>query len=151
MFDGHKLIVTPEPETDARAVRMVSAVWKLAGMRVITMHAADHDRVFALVSHLPHVVSFALIDQLAGHADAATLFRHTGGGFRDLTRIAGSSPEMWRDVCLANRDALLTALEGYLEELELLRGMIEASDGQGLEERFAAARAARAKWLIKKS
>jgi prephenate dehydrogenase len=151
LFDGHKLIVTPEPETDARAVRMVSAVWKLAGMRVITMHAADHDRVFALVSHLPHVVSFALIDQLAGHADAATLFRHTGGGFRDLTRIAGSSPEMWRDVCLANRDALLTALEGYLEELELLRGMIEASDGQGLEERFAAARAARAKWLIKKS
>ena len=151
LFDGHKLIVTPEPETDARAVRMVSAVWKLAGMRVITMRAADHDRVFALVSHLPHVVSFALIDQLAGHADAATLFRHTGGGFRDLTRIAGSSPEMWRDVCLANRDALLTALEGYLEELELLRGMIEASDGQGLEERFAAARAARAKWLIKKS
>ena len=151
LFDGHQLIVTPEPETDARAVRMVSAVWKLAGMRVITMHAADHDRVFALVSHLPHVVSFALIDQLAGHADAATLFRHTGGGFRDLTRIAGSSPEMWRDVCLANRDALLTALEGYLEELELLRGMIEASDGQGLEERFAAARAARAKWLIKKS
>lgn len=151
LFDGHKLIVTPEPETDARAVRMVSAVWKLAGMRVITMHAADHDRVFALVSHLPHVVSFALIDQLAGYADAATLFRHTGGGFRDLTRIAGSSPEMWRDVCLANRDALLTALEGYLEELELLRGMIEASDGQGLEERFAAARAARAKWLVRKS
>jgi prephenate dehydrogenase len=151
LFDGHKLIVTPEPETDARAVRMVSGVWKLAGMRVITMRAADHDRVFALVSHLPHVVSFALVDQLAGYADAATLFRHTSGGFRDLTRIAGSSPEMWRDVCLANRDALLTALEGYLEELELLRGMIEASDGQGLEERFAAARAARAKWLIKKS
>lgn len=151
LFDGHQLIVTPEPETDVRAVRMVSRVWKLAGMRVVTMRAADHDRVFALVSHLPHVVSFALVDQLAGYADAAKLFRHTGGGFRDLTRIAGSSPEMWRDVCLANRDALLAALEGYLEELELLRGMLEASDGRGLETRFAAARAARAKWLVRKS
>ena len=150
LFDGHQLIVTPEPETDARAVRMVSAVWKLAGMRVTTMRAADHDRVFALVSHLPHVLAFALIDQLAAYADAAALLRHTGGGLRDSTRIAGSSPEMWRDVCLANRDALLAALDDYLEELELLRGMLEASDGQGLEARFAAARAARAKWLVKR-
>ncbi|MBI1990162.1 MAG: prephenate dehydrogenase/arogenate dehydrogenase family protein [Betaproteobacteria bacterium] len=151
LFSGRNLIVTPEPGTDASAVRLVSAAWKLAGMRVITMRAADHDRVFALVSHLPHVLSFALVDQLAGYVDAATLFSHTGDGFRDLTRIAGSSPEMWRDVCLANRDALLAALEGYLEELELLRGMIEAGDGQGLEDRFAAARAARAKWLGKRS
>jgi prephenate dehydrogenase len=150
LFDGRNLIVTPEPDTDARAVRRVAAAWKLAGMRVITMRAADHDRVFALVSHLPHVLAFALVDQLAGCADAAALFRHAGGGFRDLTRIAGSSPEMWRDICLANREALLAALEGYLEELELLRGMVEASDGQGLEARFAAARAARAKWLAKK-
>ncbi len=150
LFDDHQLIVTPEPGTDARAVRRVSAMWKLAGMRVITMRAADHDRAFALVSHLPHVLAFALVGQLAGYADAATLFRHTGGGFRDSTRIAGSSPEMWRDVCLANRDALLAALDDYLEELERLRGMIDASDGPGLEARFASARAARAKWLVKK-
>lgn len=150
LFDGRNLIVTPEPDTDVRAVRRVTAAWKLAGMRVITMNAADHDRVFALVSHLPHVLSFALVDNLAGYADAAILFKHSGGGLRDLTRIAGSSPEMWRDVCLANRDALLAALEGYLEELEVLRGMVETSDGQGLGARFAAARAARAKWLVKK-
>ena len=150
LFDSHKLIVTPEPETDARAVARVSAMWKLAGMRVTTMRAADHDRIYALVSHLPHLLAFALVDQLAGYADAAALFGHTGGGFRDSTRIAGSSPEMWRDVCLANREALLAALDDYLEELELLRGMIEASDGEGLEARFAAARAARAKWLVKK-
>ena len=150
LFDGHKLIVTPEPETDARAVTRVSAMWKLAGMRVTTMRAADHDRIYALVSHLPHVLAFALVDQLAGYPDAAALFGHTGGGFRDSTRIAGSSPEMWRDICLANRDVLLAALDDNLEELELLRGMIEASDGQGLEARFAAARAARAKFLLKK-
>ena len=150
LFAGHRLIVTPEPETDVRAVRKVTAAWKRAGMRVIAMRAADHDRVFALVSHLPHVLSFALVEQIAGYADASTLFGHTGGGFRDSTRIAGSSPEMWRDVCLANRDALLCALDDHLSELERLRGMIEASDGQGLEARFAKARAARAKWLLKK-
>jgi len=143
LFEGHNLIVTPEPETSVRAVRRVTAAWKLAGMRVINLRAADHDRIFALVSHLPHVVSFALVGQIAGYADAGTLFRHTGGGFRDTTRIAGSSPEMWRDVCVANRDALLAALDDYLGELERLRGMIEASDGGGLEARFAVARAAR--------
>ena len=131
LFNDHKLIVTPEPETDARAVSRVSAMWKLAGMRVTTMRAADHDRVYALVSHLPHVLAFALVGQIARYADAAALFGHTGGGFRDSTRIAGSSPEMWRDVCLANRDALLAALDDCLDELELLRGMIEAGDGQG--------------------
>ena len=150
LFAGHKLIVTPERETDARAVAKVSAMWKVAGMRVTTMRAADHDRIYALVSHLPHVLAFALVDQLARYADAATLFGHTGGGFRDSTRIAGSSPEMWRDICLANREALLAAPDDYLDELELLRGMIEASDGQGLEARFAAARATRAKWLVRK-
>ena len=150
LFNDHQLIVTPAPETDARAVSRVSAIWKLAGMRVTTMRAADHDRVYALVSHLPHVLAFALVGQIADYADAAVLFRHTGGGFRDSTRIAGSSPEMWRDVCLANRDALLAALDDYLDELELLRGMIEASDGEGLAARFTAARAARAKWLVKK-
>ena len=148
LYRGRDVIVTPEPETDPRAVRRVTAAWKLAGMRVITMDAADHDRVFALVSHLPHLLSFALVDNIAGYGDAAALFRHTGGGFRDLARIAGSSPEMWRDICLANRDAILAVLDGYLGELELLRGMVEASDGRGLEARFAAARAARAKWLI---
>ena len=150
LYRGRNLIVTPEPETDANAVRAVAAAWKLAGMRVITMRADEHDRVFALVSHLPHLLSFALVDNIAGYGDGATLFEHTGGGFRDLTRIAGSSPEMWRDICLANRDVILAALDGYLGELELLRGMIVASDGQGLEARFAAARAARAKWLVKK-
>ena len=120
-------------------------------MRIESMKAADHDRAFALVSHLPHVLSFALVAHLAGERDAASLLGHGGGGLRDVARIAGSSPEMWRDICLANRDALLPALEGCLGELELLRGMIEASDGEGLGARFATARAARAKWLVRKA
>jgi len=147
LFEGRNLIVTPEPETDARALRVVSAAWKRVGMKVIEMTAHRHDRIFALVSHLPHLLSFALVDQLAARKDAPVVFRHSGGGFRDLTRIAGSSPEMWRDICLANRDEILSALDDYLDELELLHGMIDAGDGAGLELKFAAARAARAKWL----
>jgi len=147
LFAGRNLIVTPQAETDPRALRLVTAAWKLAGMRVITMGAADHDRMFALVSHLPHLLSFTAVGNIAGYPDGANLLQHTGGGFRDLTRIAGSSPEMWRDICLANRDTILAALDSYLSDLEAVRGMIEASDGAALEAKFAMARAARAKWL----
>ena len=147
LFANRNLIVTPEPETSARALGLVTAAWKLAGMRILTMEAAAHDRMFALVSHLPHLLSFTAVGNIAGYPDAAKLFQHTGGGFRDLTRIAGSSPEMWRDICVANRDAVLAALDGYLSDLEAVRGMVEASDGAGLAAKFAAARNARAKWL----
>ena len=147
LFVGRNLILTPVAETSARALRLVTAAWKLAGMRILKMDAAEHDRVFALVSHLPHLLSFTAVGNIAGYRDAAKLFAQTGGGFRDLTRIAGSSPEMWRDICVANRDALLDALDGYLRDLEALRGMVEASDGNALQTKFTAARAARAKWL----
>jgi prephenate dehydrogenase len=147
LFEARNLIVTPEPETSARALKFVTSAWKLAGMRILTMDAAAHDRMFALVSHLPHLLSFTAVGNIAGYPDAAKLFQHTGGGFRDLTRIAGSSPEMWRDICIANRDAILAALDGYLSDLEAVRGMVEASDGPALAARFDAARSARAKWI----
>jgi len=146
LFDGHKLIVTPERETDARAVARVRAMWKLAGMRVATMRAADHDRIYALVSHLPHVLAFALVGQLAGYADVAALFGHTGGGFRDSTRIAGSSPEMWRDICLANREALMRELQQYAAELHVLHQALENNDAAKLEEIFSLAREVRSAW-----
>ena len=147
LFAGRNLIVTPEAQTAASALRLVTAAWKLAGMRVTTMRADEHDRVFALVSHLPHLLSFAAVGNIAGYDDAAKLFTHTGGGFRDLTRIAGSSPEMWRDICLANRAAILAALDGYLGDLNAVRGMVAAGNGPQLQAKFAAARDARAKWL----
>lgn len=147
LFNGRNLILTPAPETAARAVRLVTAAWKVAGMRIRTMQAAEHDRVFALVSHLPHLLSFTAVANIAAYADAAKLFTHTGGGFRDLTRIAGSSPEMWRDICIANRAAILLALDGYLSDLEAVRGMLDAGNAPALEAKFAIARAARAKWL----
>ena len=147
LFTGRNLILTPEAETSASALKLVAAAWKTAGARIITMNAAAHDRMFALVSHLPHLLVFAAVCNIADYPDAANLFQNTGGGFRDMTRIAGSSPEMWRDICVANRDALLAALDGYLSDLEAMRGLLEASDGAALEAKFAIARAARAKWL----
>jgi prephenate dehydrogenase len=147
LFENRNLIVTPEPETSARALKLVTAAWKLAGMRILSMDAAKHDRMFALVSHLPHLLSFTAVGNIADYPDAARLFQHIGGGFRDLTRIAGSSPEMWRDICIANRDPILAALDGYLSDLEAVRGMVEASDGQGLAVKFSTARNARAKWI----
>ncbi len=150
LYLDHELIITPEAETDLRAIAKVAAAWRLAGMKINQMHAKAHDRMFALVSHLPHIVAYALVGQVAGYSDARNLMAHTGGGFRDTTRIAGSSPEMWRDVCLSNRDALLQALDDYMAEFERLRGMLAANDDAGLEARFASARAARARWLVRK-
>ncbi len=150
LYRDHELIITPEPETDLRAIAKVAAAWRLAGMKINQMDAAAHDRMFALVSHLPHIVAYALVGQVAGYPDARTLMAHTGGGFRDTTRIAGSSPEMWRDVCLSNRDSLLQALDDYMAEFERLRGMLASNDDAGLETRFASARAARARWLVRK-
>lgn len=147
LFEGRSLIVTPHSRSDPRAVSTVTAMWRCAGMRIVTMKADLHDRVFALVSHLPHVLAFALVDDLARRKDAAILFRHTGGGFRDFTRIAGSSPEMWRDICLANRDELTAGLDRYMRALHQLRRDIAEGRGRALEKRFAAARGARTKWI----
>lgn len=148
LFQGRNLIIAATPETRPNAVRLVTTAWRRAGMRIVNMRAEDHDRVFALMSHLPHMAAFALVDQIADYADGAKLFGQAGGGFRDTVRIAGSSPEMWRDICLANRDALLSAMDDYLAQLEHLRGLIAARDASAIERAFARARAARARWLL---
>ena len=111
--------------------------------RVHEMTAEQHDRVFASVSHLPHVLSFALVEQILNAPDAALKFSFAAGGFRDFTRIAASSPEMWRDVCVANRAALLDELDAYTAVLAHLRAAIEAADGAALEAVFERSRAAR--------
>ena len=142
---GHNLIVTPEAGNRRARGATVSAAWKLAGMRMITHATPPSTTACSRWSVICRTCCrFALVGQIAGYRDARTLFVHTGGGFRDTTRIAGSSPEMWRDVCVANRDALLAALDDYLGEFERLRGMVEASDAAGLDSAvFRGARGAR--------
>ncbi|MGZ5202982.1 MAG: prephenate dehydrogenase, partial [Telluria sp.] len=107
----------------------------------------EHDKVFAAVSHLPHLLAYALVDDIAAKPHADLLFQYAASGFRDFTRIAGSSPEMWRDISLANRDALLVELDAYLAQLTKLRSLLDASDGTGLESVYASAQRARRAWI----
>jgi prephenate dehydrogenase len=111
------------------------------------MPPAEHDAVLAAVSHLPHVLAFALVRDIAARGNAAQLFSFAAGGFRDFTRIASSHPEMWRDICLANSDHLLHELDRYTADLQIMRHFLETGDAAGLERVFVEARAARERWL----
>ncbi|MCA1246994.1 prephenate dehydrogenase/arogenate dehydrogenase family protein [Massilia sp. MS-15] len=147
LYGGKKAVLTPLPENDPAAVERVAGAWRACGALVHTLSAADHDRVFAAVSHLPHLLAYALVDDIAARPHAGMLFQYAASGFRDFTRIAGSSPEMWRDISLANRDALLAELDAYLAQLHSLRAMLAAADGRALETVFASAQRARQAWL----
>jgi len=110
------------------------------------MAPARHDQVFAAVSHLPHLLSFALVHDLAQRENREEFFRFAASGFRDFTRIAASHPEMWRDICIANRTALLGELEQYQRQLDELRRALLAGDAAALEAVFAEARTVRRAW-----
>lgn len=146
LYEGRKVVVTPLPENEPSAVLAVREAWEACGATIHEMPAQDHDRVFAAVSHLPHLLAFGLVHDLAGRANAEQLFGFAAGGFRDFTRIAGSHPEMWRDICIANRQALLAELDEYLAELAYLRALLLSGDGDRLEQHFSEARVARNTW-----
>ncbi|MBS0309893.1 MAG: prephenate dehydrogenase/arogenate dehydrogenase family protein [Proteobacteria bacterium] len=147
LYQGKRVVLTPQAETRAGAIAMVRTLWEATGAQVETLEAAQHDRIFAAVSHLPHLAAFALVDDLAQRADGDTFFRFAASGFRDFTRIAGSSPEMWRDIALANREALVAELDAYLASLQALRSAVSADDAEALLAIFSRARAAREHWL----
>lgn len=144
LFHGRRVILSPEPETDAVATASVRAMWEAAGAGVATLSAVDHDRVLAVSSHLPHMLAYCLVDMVVRHDDHRTILECAAGGFRDITRIAESDPVMWRDICLANRDALLVALRQYHDDLGALAAAIENGDGKWLCETFTRARHTRA-------
>ncbi len=146
LFIGRNVVLCPQPETDPAATARITALWQATGARVDQMDAARHDRIFAAVSHLPHLAAFALVDELAARADSADFFRFAATGFRDFTRIAGSSPELWRDVALANRDALLKELAAYQGKLDEIRQAVEKGDAAALEQIFSRASKARRNW-----
>ena len=146
LFVGRQVILTPTPETSADALVRVGEFWTACGARVERLDPARHDRVLAAVSHLPHLLAFTLVAELAARADSAEYFSNAGSGFRDFTRIAGSSPEMWRDVALANRDALLTELSAYRSALDALMLSIEHGDRAALDTMLGRAAQARRGW-----
>ena len=146
LYIGKKTILTPLPETDPAMVERVAAAWQACGAHVHRLAPAQHDRIFAAVSHLPHLLAYALVDQIAQAPEADQLFHYAASGFRDFTRIANSSPEMWRDIALANRDALLAELNTYGAQIASLQSMLTAADGPGLEAMFGNAQRARHAW-----
>ncbi len=146
LFRGARVVLTPTPRTAPDAVDLVRGAWEAVGGRVTAMAAQDHDRIFAAVSHLPHLLSFALVSEIAGRDNAEELFGFAAGGFRDFTRIAASSPEMWRDIALQNRAALLAELDRYGAHLAVFRALIEKGEGPGLERLMSEARSARHAW-----
>jgi len=148
LFQDKNLVLTPTAVTDPQAVQKVQRMWEVAGAKVQSMTATEHDSIFAAVSHLPHLLAFALVDEIAARPNASQLFNFAASGFRDFTRIAGSSPEMWRDISLANRDALLKELHSYQQALANLFTMLEKKDGTGLQVLFESASKARNNWAL---
>jgi len=146
LYVGRKVVLTPLPENSTASVARVRRAWELCGAVVSELTPEQHDTVFAAVSHLPHLLSFALVHDLAQRDDRDLLLSFAASGFRDFTRIAASSPEMWRDICLANRDALLVELRRYADELYVLFQALERHDAAKLEEVFSEARKVRSGW-----
>ena len=149
LFRDRNVVLTPLPENDRAAIATLSGLWSACGGEVRLLDPALHDRIFAAVSHLPHLLAFGLVDLLAARPDAAELFRYAASGFRDFTRIAAGSPEMWRDISLANRDALLAEVDSYRAELDRIAAMVAAGDAAALEAVFARASAARREWGVR--
>jgi prephenate dehydrogenase len=145
LFRGRRVVLTPLEENASEAVSEIEKAWKTCGANVSRMNAEEHDAVLAAVSHLPHLLAFALVHEVAGRKNSAQLFSFAAGGFRDFTRIASSHPEMWRDICVANRDRLLDEVSRFSTKLEQVKRLLD-NPGE-LEKLFAEARAARDKWI----
>lgn len=144
LFAGRRTILTPTSKTDKAALSKVSRLWRAVGAKVELMDPQTHDRVLGVISHMPHVLVYALVNALDRNAvDGVDLKTYCAGGFKDFTRIASSRPELWRDICLMNRRALGRSLGGYIRSLEQLRRWIEEGKGDALEKEFARAHAIR--------
>lgn len=146
LYCGKKVVITALPENTEQDVERVAQAWQVCGALIHRLSPPEHDAVFAAVSHLPHLLAYALVDDMASKPHASILFQYAASGFRDFTRIAGSSPEMWRDISLANRPALLHALDAYLVQLIRMRKMLVERDSDGLEKIYVNAQQARHNW-----
>ncbi|MGQ0651426.1 MAG: prephenate dehydrogenase [Betaproteobacteria bacterium] len=149
LFRGRRVLLTPLGENNESAVARVRAAWEACGASISTMSAEEHDALLGTVSHFPHLLAYALAQDVATRPNSARLFEIAGAGFRDFTRLASSNPEMWRDICMANKDSMLAELDQFERKLKEIRAKLD--DGAALEKLFAEARDARDKWLSSSS
>jgi prephenate dehydrogenase len=147
LYVGKKTVITRLPENTDASVEIVAQAWQNCQAIIHYLSPQEHDQVFASVSHLPHLLAYALVDDIAAKPHADRLFQYAASGFRDFTRIAGSSPEMWRDISLANRDAILVELDSYLVHLKSLRESLARNDSLTLESIYSRAQEARINWI----
>lgn len=143
LFQGCRVILTPLAETRRTALERVRALWTLAGARVSEMDVRHHDEVLAATSHLPHLLAYTLVDTLARMDDSEEIFDYAAGGFRDFTRIASSDPALWRDISIANRDAMLDTVQRFTDNLAAVTEALQRNDGDALMKVFARAKEVR--------
>jgi prephenate dehydrogenase len=147
LYHNRRVILTPLSDTDPDAIEKVTRMWRICGAQVTSMAVGHHDEILAATSHLPHMLAFGLVDALAGMRENDEIFRYAAGGFRDFTRIASSNPVMWRDICIANREALGEVLRNFSDEMVELADTIRRADGDHLLEVFERAKAARDRYV----
>ena len=143
LYQNRRVIMTPVEQTDQDAIAVIDEMWRHCGAIIEYLDVEHHDKVLAATSHLPHMLAFALVHYLSNLNDHEEIFRYAAGGFRDFTRIASGDPVMWRDVCLANGDAVVVLIEQYQRELDLVKSAISAGDADELLKLFGRAKSER--------
>lgn len=148
LYTGRQVILTPVDRTDPRHTQRAVTLWEALDCRVFKMSPHEHDAAFAAVSHLPHLIAFALMNGIASQEHGRDYLSLAGPGFRDFTRIAASEPKMWRDILLANRHELLEQSRIFQRTLQAMEQMIESGNGDALEGLVEQASQARAQWRL---
>ena len=146
LYVNKRVMICPHAHNHASDIDTVVALWQATGALVYELSLEAHDEIFAAVSHLPHVLAYALMNHVADSDLSNDKFAMAGAGFRDFTRIAAASPEMWRDVCLANKAAIVAELDGYLQHTQQLRDAIVADSSEAILEQFVKASEKRLAW-----
>ncbi|OGQ55526.1 MAG: hypothetical protein A3J24_09000 [Deltaproteobacteria bacterium RIFCSPLOWO2_02_FULL_53_8] len=141
LFHGHKCVITPSADTNKAALSAVKKIWQEAGAQVVTMDAEIHDWILASTSHLPHIIIYNLVNTVGDNANRrADLMTYSAGGFKDSTRIAGSSPEMWSEICGMNKGNIIDAIEGFQKRLDTIKKFIQSGDLSSLAREFTKAK-----------
>ena len=146
LYQDKKLIICPHAQQDAGALETVETLWQAVGAHTYRMSAATHDAIFAAVSHMPHMLAYAYVHQIAEHPDGQTYLDFAASGFRDFTRIASSHPAIWTDICIANKDSLLYLLAGQQQALAYLQNLLQSNDADALYRYFEEAQHTRDDW-----